>query len=72
MKVTALIPDDIINEVRDFSGGKNITESITIALTDWLKIQRIKNLNSVIKKNPLSFSDNFSAKNVRDLNRKVN
>jgi len=69
MKVTALIPDNIINEVKNLSGGKNITESITIALTDWLKIQKIKRLNSKINSTPLMFKDNFSSNKVRELNR---
>ena len=72
MKITALIPDEIVDEVKSFSGGKNITESITIALTDWLKIQRIKNLNQKVQKKPLSFSSSFSAKSARELNRKTN
>ena len=72
MKVTALIPDDIVDEVKNYSGGKNITDAITIALKDWLKIQKIKNLNIKIEKNPLNFTKNYSAEKVRNLNRKVN
>jgi len=34
MKVTALIPDEIVDEVKNYSGGKNITDAITIALKD--------------------------------------
>ena len=72
MKVTALIPDDIVDEVKNYSGGKNITDAITIALKDWLKIQKIKNLNIKIEKNPLNFTKNYSAEKIRNLNRKVN
>ena len=37
MKVTALIPEDIIAETKKFTGGKNITESLLIALRASLK-----------------------------------
>ncbi|HEY4656755.1 MAG TPA: type II toxin-antitoxin system VapB family antitoxin, partial [Cyclobacteriaceae bacterium] len=42
MKVTALLPEDLIQEVRKASGGKNITESIRIALEDYIARQRLK------------------------------
>ena len=42
MKVTALIPDDIIREVKKLSGGKNITESILIAMQDYIARQKIR------------------------------
>ena len=32
IKVTALIPDDLINNVVKLSKGKNITDSLSIAL----------------------------------------
>lgn len=35
MKVTALIPDELIEKVKAKSGGKNITESLIIALNEW-------------------------------------
>lgn len=72
MKVTALIPDEIVDEVKNYSGGKNITDAITIALKEWLKIQKIKNLNAKIKKNPLDFINDYSAEKVRNLSRKIN
>jgi hypothetical protein len=71
MKVTALIPDDLINEVKELSHGKNITESLIFALREWSRLQKLKNLKEKIKVNPLSFSDNFSAHNIREINRKL-
>jgi hypothetical protein len=50
--------------------GKNITESITIALKEWLAIKRIKELNNLVKETPLEFNKDFSAENIRQLNRK--
>jgi hypothetical protein len=69
MKVTALIPDDLISEVRDLSAGKNITESLIIALKEWIALQKLRQTREKIKARPLSFQDNFSADKVRGLNR---
>ena len=71
MKVTALIPDEIVNEIKDLTHGKNITESLVIALTEWIRMQKLKNLKAKIKSTPLSFQTGFSADSVRALNRKT-
>ncbi len=42
MKVTALIPDELVNEVKYLTQGKNITESLTIALNEWVENQKSK------------------------------
>lgn len=69
MKVTALIPDELVKEVRQFSSGKNLSESLIIALKEWSSIQKLKALKKKIKKKPIQFSENFSADSVRSLNR---
>ena len=70
MKVTALMDDQLIDDVRVFSGGKNITESMVIALTEWLKIQKLKRLNNELESTPLRFADGFTADTARKLNRR--
>lgn len=70
MKITALMDDELIRDVRTFSGGKNITESLVIALNDWLRIQKLRRLNAEIEKAPLHFADSFSASSVRRLNQR--
>ena len=70
MKVTALIPDDIINEVKQLAKGKNLTESLIVALEEWISLKKVKKLNSEIEHKPFEFSDNFSGHNVRAANRK--
>jgi hypothetical protein len=70
MKVTALIPDEIIYDVQEYTGGKNITDSLVKALSDWLYVKRIQKLNREIQKEPLQFQEGFSAENIRELNRK--
>ncbi len=71
MKVTAIIPDEIINDVRKYTEGKNITESLIKALNDWLYAKRIESLNDRLSKNPLQFQDGFSAEQIRNLNNRI-
>jgi hypothetical protein len=65
MKITALVPEELIEDVKRYSGGKNITESLIIALTDYINRQRIKKSIQKIKKNPLEFVNEFTAEQVR-------
>ena len=69
MKVTALLSEELINEVRKFSGGKNITESLQIALNDYIQRQRLRKAMKRIKSNPLEFTKGFTAENIRRINR---
>jgi hypothetical protein len=61
----------MINEVKKISGGKNITESLQIALTDYLQRQRLKKAMKKLKQSPLEFTKDFSAENVRKANREA-
>ncbi len=69
MKVTALIPDELVAEVKQLTQGKNITESLIIALDEWVASQKTKSLNAKIKNKPLEFIDDFVAETVREYNR---
>ena len=66
MKVTAIIPDEIVSDVQEFTEGKNITDSIIKALSDWLYIKRIQKLNNEVRKEPLQFVDGFNGEIVRN------
>ena len=70
MKVTAILPDELINEIKQYSSGKTITESLTIALKDWIALQKIKQLTQKIKREPLKFKSGFTAYKARSVNRK--
>ena len=70
MKVTALIPDELVNDVKRFAGGKNLTESLVTALEEWLSLKKVHALNDEVSKKPLQFSKDFSAAKVREVNRK--
>lgn len=70
MKVTALIPDELISEIKTLSKGKNITESLIIVMQEWLTAKRLQRLNQEIRKSPLKFEPGFSATKIRTTNRK--
>ncbi|TGK81250.1 hypothetical protein EHQ31_13340 [Leptospira montravelensis] len=69
MKVTAILPDDLITEVQKYTEGKNITDSLQKALSEWVKLAKVKKLNEKLRKKPLEFAINFSAEKVRKTNR---
>jgi len=70
MKVTALIPDDIVNEIKQYAGGQTLTDSLIVALKEWLSLKKIKNLNHQIESSPLHFNEDVSAYKIRSINRK--
>ena len=71
MKVTAIIPDEVLKDVQEFSEGKNLTDSLIRALNDWLYIKRIQKLNEELKKEPLQFNDGFSAESIRKSSNRI-
>jgi hypothetical protein len=68
MKVTAIIQDELIEEIMAKTKAKNITESLKTALTEWLRMQKIKELNMQVAESPLDFK--YGAEEIRDINRK--
>ena len=68
MKVTAIIADDLIYSVKEYTRSSTVTEAITIALKDWVDIYNIKKLNDQIKQNPIFIN---SGQNIRDTNRSI-
>jgi hypothetical protein len=71
MKVTALLPDDLVKAVKKLSGGKNITDSILIALHHYIAQGRIRKVTQEVKGKPLRFREGFIAEKVRTLNREL-
>lgn len=69
MKITALVPESLMDEVKKYSGGKNVTESLIIALTDYTNRQKLRKAIQKLKKNPLEFAEDFSAEKIRKVNR---
>ncbi len=69
MKFTALIPDELVKDVKHCSSGKNITESIIIAFKEWLSFRKVIKLNKGIERSPLVFHEFYSAHAIRKINR---
>lgn len=69
MKITALIPDELIKEVQKVSGGKNITESLIIALQHYISSKKMYDVIEEIEKEPFVFREDFTAYGIRKNNR---
>ncbi|ULQ58995.1 type II toxin-antitoxin system VapB family antitoxin [Brucepastera parasyntrophica] len=54
MKITAIIDDALVNDVKRFSNSKTTTEAITLALQEWLDMYHLKELNREISKKPFA------------------
>ena len=68
MKVTAIIADDLVYSVKEYTQSSTVTEAITIALKDWVDIHNIKKLNEQIKQTPIFIKD---GQNIREINRSL-
>jgi hypothetical protein len=66
MKVTAIIADDLINDVKAYTQSSTVTEAITIALKDWIDIYNIKALNKQIAQKPVVI---HNGQTIREINR---
>ena len=66
MKVTAIIADDLISNVKAYTRSSTVTEAITIALKDWLDTYNIKELNNKISKKPIMIKN---GQKIREINR---
>ena len=69
MKVTANIPDALIDEVRQLAGKPTITESLIVALKEWIAIKRVMELNTQVRERALEFKKGYSAASIRKMNR---
>ena len=70
IKVTALIPDDLVNNVVKLSKGKNITDSLSIALEYYVRRKKIEQFIEDVDNEPLKFQEGFSSEGIRELNRR--
>ena len=67
MKVTAIIPDELVKETQLLSNAKNITEAMIIALNSYVSLEKLKAMGEKIDNSPLQFK--YTAQQIRDLNR---
>jgi len=68
MKVTAIIADELVHSVKEYTQSSTITEAITIALKNFIDIHNIKKLNEQIKQNPISINN---GQKIREINRSL-
>ena len=64
-----MVSDQLIETVVKITHGKNITESIVMALEDWVRIKKLYSLTEKIEKEPLRFKSKKTASSDRKLNR---
>jgi len=69
MKVTAIIPDELINEAKVLSHARSITETMIIALNSYVAFEKLKAMGNSINTSPLQFK--YMAEEIRELNRSV-
>lgn len=67
MKVTAIIDDTIIKDAMKYSKASTVTETLKVALNEYVRLQKLKVLSKMIKKEPVQFI--LSAEEIRNLNR---
>jgi hypothetical protein len=66
MKITAIVPDEMIREAMRYAEADTVTETLKIALTAYIANQKLKELGSYVMEEPLQFK--YSAKTLRDKN----
>lgn len=68
MEVIAIIADELINEVKQYTRSATVTDAITIALKDWIDSYNVKELNKKISQRPVVITD---AQKIRETNRQI-
>ena len=66
MKITALIPEEMIKEAMELSGTSTITDALKTALSHYISIEKIKRASESIVAEPLEFY--FTAEQLRTKN----
>jgi hypothetical protein len=67
MKVTAIIDENVIKDAMKYSKASTITETLKVALNEYIRLQKLKDLNELVKKNPIHFE--YTAEEIRNINR---
>jgi hypothetical protein len=67
MKVTAIINDATIKDAMRYSKASTVTQTLKIALNEYIRLQKLKDLNNSVHEEPLRFK--YTAEEIRNLNR---
>ena len=68
MKVTAIIPDNLISEAMELSKSSTVTDTLKIALKTYIRSQKLKELGALVLNEPLEFK--YSSQELREINKK--
>jgi len=71
MKITALVPDYLIKQVKKKAKGANLTESLITALKEWVASKELAKIAADVRKTPLRFASEDIGARVRTLNRRT-
>jgi hypothetical protein len=66
MKVTAIIADELVNDIKAYTQSATVTEAITVALRDWIEMYNIRKLNRQITQKPIVI---HNGEKIREINR---
>jgi len=66
MKVTAILPDELVKEALEYTKAETITDALKIALKGYISTQKLKKMSISIAQEPFEF--NYSAKELREKN----
>lgn len=69
VKITALIPDNLLKDAKKISSSKNTTETLIKALETMIATANAAKLGKLIHKSPLVFQSEDIAHRVRAKNR---
>ena len=69
MKVTANLPDELVNDLRVLSKKKTLTEAMILALTEWVAASGLREKHRELRVKPLEF-EGISSANLREVNRR--
>lgn len=69
MKVTAIIDDKTIKDAMTYSKASTVTDTLKIALKEYIRLQKLKNLSKRVKDKPLIFK--YNADQIRNFNREA-
>ena len=66
MKVSAIIDENVIKDALKYSKASTITETLKVALNEYIRLQKLKELSTLVKENPIHFK--YTADEIRNLN----
>ncbi|SDA71194.1 hypothetical protein SAMN03080617_01853 [Algoriphagus alkaliphilus] len=66
MKITALIPEEMIKEAMELSRAATITDALKTALAQYIAIEKIKRASESLVSEPLEFY--YTAEQLRSKN----